>query len=141
MVPVVRFESAGEEITSECKPAAALKKSVSACLISLPSYASAMRIVPLSRCSKMLLSRMDDFGFGTEEISFHSALFLKKVRTPKAAPQYKLCAGSSPFPSVGNRDDALVLVIGKGDECVYHARLCLCRGRGSCEKEKAGREN
>src|SRR5215467_6704885 len=60
-----------------------------------------MRIVPLSRCSKMLLLRMDDFGFGTDEISFHSALFLKRVRTPKAAPQYKLRAGSSPFPKVG----------------------------------------
>src|SRR5215472_6649239 len=60
-----------------------------------------MRIVPLSRCSKMLLSRMDDFGFGTDEISFHSALFLKNVRTPKAAPQYKLREGSLPFPNAG----------------------------------------
>src|SRR5215471_3966882 len=60
-----------------------------------------MRTVPVSRCSKMLLSRMDAFGFGTDEISFHSALFLKNARTPKAAPQYKLRAGSSPFPKVG----------------------------------------
>src|SRR5215472_15217335 len=100
-----------------------------------------MRIVPLSRCSKMLLSRMDDFGFGTEEISFHSALFLKKVRTPKAAPQYKLCAGSSPFPSVGGTGMMPWCSLSARATNACTTRGFVCARRGSCEKEKAGREN
>src|SRR5208283_2734147 len=85
-------------ISGSC-PAAARKKSSIASLIARPRYPSGIKYVPLASWRKTLLSKTYEFGFSTTAISFHSPLLLKNVRTPNAAPQYKFCAASSPFPS------------------------------------------
>jgi hypothetical protein len=63
------------------------------------AISTAIMYVPLASCRKTLRSRTLEFGFFTTVISFHSLLFLKNVRTPNAAPQYKFRPASSPFAS------------------------------------------